>query len=118
MSGESNNTKEFEAILGDIKNNGRATKQISVKAVIVILCASADNKKIKLLDTEKAVLKNKYGLDEAFNNLNEIDNKHNKLNEYNPRAPNKNHTGACIAVIWQPFSACILFNHQNTKKRH
>ena len=84
--------------------------------MIVILCASADNKKIKLLDTEKAVLKNKYGLDEAFNNLNEIDNKHNKLNEYNPRAPNKNHTGVCIAVIWQPFSACILFNHQNTKK--
>ena len=92
MSGESNNTKEFEAILGDIKNNGRATKQISVKAVIVISCGSADNKIIKLLDTEKAVLKNKYGLDEAFNNLNEIDNKHNKLNEYNPRPPNKNHT--------------------------
>ena len=32
MSGESNITKEFDAILRDVKNNGRTAKLISVKS--------------------------------------------------------------------------------------
>ena len=38
---------------------------------------------------KKTVLKKEYGFDKAFNIFNEIDNKCNKLSEYNPRAPNK-----------------------------
>ena len=87
MSGESNITKEFDAILRDIKNNGRTVKSISVESQ-----GKDINLKpliIKLLNAEKTVLIKEYGFDEAFNIFDEIDNKHNKLSEYNPRTPNK-----------------------------
>lgn len=35
------------------------------------------------------MLKKEYGLDEVFNVFYKIDNKGNKLNEYNSRAPDK-----------------------------
>ena len=44
---------------------------------------------IKLLNTVEKVLKKDYGFDEVFNTFNGIDNKHNKLNEYNSRTPDK-----------------------------
>ena len=84
ISGESNITKEFDAILD---NNGTTTKSISVKSrgnnINLHLLI------IKLLNTEEMVLKKDYGFDEVFNIFNGIDNKHNKLNEYNSRTPNK-----------------------------
>lgn len=44
---------------------------------------------IKLLNAAEKVLKKDYGFDEVFNTFNGIDNKHNKLNEYNSRTPDK-----------------------------
>ena len=38
---------------------------------------------IKLLNTEKAVLRKDYRFDEAFSIFDEIGNKHKKLNDYN-----------------------------------
>ena len=45
-----------------------------------------------MLHAEKTVLKKDYEFDDAFNNFDEIDNKHNKLNEYKPRTCNKINT--------------------------
>ena len=87
VSGDSNITKDFDAMLKDIKSNRGTTKLISVKS-----CFSNINLYpliIKLLDAEKTVLEKEYGFDEVFNIFYKIDNKGNKLNEYNSRAPNK-----------------------------
>ena len=45
-----------------------------------------------MLHAEKTVLEKDYEFDDAFNNFDEIDNKHNKLNEYKPRTCNKINT--------------------------
>ena len=45
-----------------------------------------------MLHAEKTVLEIDYEFDDAFNNFYEIDNKHNKLNEYKPRTCNKINT--------------------------
>ena len=60
MSGESNIIKDFDAILKDIKKNGR---NINLHPLI-----------IKLPNAEKVVLKIDYGYDEAFNIFDKIDN--------------------------------------------
>ena len=59
--------KKFDAILKDIKNNGRNNKLISVKSH-----GSNINLHpliIKLLCSGKTVIKNDYGFDEVFNIL-------------------------------------------------
>ena len=87
MSVESNITKNFDAVLKDIKNNGRTTKSISVKSY-----GSNVNLRplvTKLLNAEETVPKKDYGFDEVFHVFNEIDSKCNKLNEYKPIASNK-----------------------------
>ena len=73
-------TKEFDAILKDIKDNKKTTKSISVNK-------SHDNNInwhpliINLINTGKTMLKKDYRFDEAFNISGKIDNKHNKLNK-------------------------------------
>ena len=89
MSGKSKITREFDAILEDIRNNGRATKSISVKShgsnITLNLLI------MKLLNAGKTLLKKYYGFDHACNIFVEIDNKRNKLCEYKPR-DTKNYT--------------------------
>ena len=69
----------FDSILKDVKNNGKTIKSIRVKSRgnDVNLCLLI----IKLLNTEKEMLKKDYGFDGAFNFFDKIDNKRNKPNE-------------------------------------
>ena len=69
-SDESNITKGFDAILKDLKNNGKSTISIRVTICNVSLFSVV----IKLVSTEKVVLKKDHGSNEAFNILDEIDN--------------------------------------------
>ena len=71
--------KWFDSILKDVKNNGKTIKSIRVKSRgnDVNLCLLI----IKVLNTEKKMLKKDYGFDEAFNFFDKIDNKRNKPNE-------------------------------------
>ena len=102
MSDESNITKDFDAILEDIKNNGRTAKSISLKS-----CGSNINLHpliIKLPNTEKMVLKIDSEFDEAFNIFDEIDNKRNKLYNYKRRSSNKINT--------KKYNARVLENYR------
>ena len=79
--------KKFDAILKDINNNGKTTKLMSVE--------SHNNNNInlhslirKLLNAEETFLKKGHRFDEAFV-FDEIDNKHNKCNEYKTSTSNK-----------------------------
>ena len=83
MNSESNFTKEFDAILKNIKNNGKTAKSINVKNH-----GSSINLHplvIKLINGEKTVLKKDYGFDETFDIFEELDDKRSKLNEYKRR---------------------------------
>ena len=71
-SSESNNTKEFDAILKYIKNNGKNTKSINYKSHGNNI--DLHNFIIKLVNEEK-ILKTDYGFDEPLNIFDEIDNK-------------------------------------------
>ena len=78
--------KMFDAIFEKIKNNVQVDGLLNMKS-----CASRINLrplKIKLLSIEKAMVRRNYGFDETFNIFDEIDNKRNKLNEYEPRSDN------------------------------
>lgn len=65
-------------------NNGRNTKSISHSHNINLY-----PRIIKLLNTEKAMLKKDYGFDEAFNIFDAVDNKYNNFYEYKPKTSNK-----------------------------
>ena len=83
MNSESNFTKEFDAMLKNIKNNGKTAKSINVKNH-----GSSINLHplvIKLINGEKTVLKKDYGFDETFDIFEELDDKRSKLNEYKRR---------------------------------
>ena len=77
-------TKKFDAILKDIKNNGRTTKLIIVKSQGSNI--NLNPVIIKLLNARRIVIKKDYGFDEIFNTFGELDNNCNKLHEYNPRS--------------------------------
>ena len=81
--------KKFDAILKDLKSNGRTTKPISLKTR-----GSNINLHplIRLLNAGKTVLKNDYGFDEVFNIFDKIDIIHHELNEYNLKTVNKINT--------------------------
>ena len=79
-----NSTKKFNAILKNVRN----TKLISVKSHGSNINLHALI--IKLINAEKALLKKGYAFVKVFDIFDEIDNKCNKLNEYNCRTPNKN----------------------------
>ena len=76
----------FDSILKDVKNNGKTIKSVRVKSRgnDVNLCLLI----IKVLNTEKKMLKKDYRFDEAFNFFDKIDNKRNKPNECWPRSNN------------------------------
>ena len=78
--------KKFDAILKDIKNNGRNTIPIRVKSLDK--GTNLNPLIIKLLNPGKMFLKKNCGLDEVFNIFNEIDNNHHELCKYNPRTSN------------------------------
>ena len=86
ISGESNVTKQFDAILEDIKNNGKTAKSISVNNQGGNI--NLHTLIMKLLNAEETLLKKDHGFDEVFNILNEMDNKRNKRNEYKPITSN------------------------------
>lgn len=76
--------KMFDAIFEKIKNNVQVDGLLNMKS-----CVSRINLRplrIKLLSTEKTMLRRNYVFDETFNIFDEIDNKRNKLNEYEPRS--------------------------------
>ena len=100
--GESNITKEFDAILKDIKDNGKTVRLISVK--------SHGNNidlhplMINLLNAEKMVLEKDYRFDEGFNTFDETDNKPNKSSEYKPRIKlNKINAEKCNARVIENY---------------
>ena len=80
-SDESKTAKMFDAILKDIKNNGRTAKSISVKSHgdYINLYPLI----VKLLNRGKTMSKKDHGLDEVFEIFDEIDNNCHKLNEHN-----------------------------------
>ena len=84
---ESKLAKKFNAILKDIKNDGRTSKSINIKSHgnSINLYPLV----IKLLNAGKSVIKKDYGFDKVFNIFHEIDNNCHKLHEYNPTTFNK-----------------------------
>ena len=99
-SGDSYITEGFDRIIQDRKNNGRTAKSISV--------GSRGRKTnlhspiIKLLNAEKAILKNDYGFYEAFNIFDKID-KCKKVYDYKPSSSNEISTKKCNAKIFQKY---------------
>ena len=69
--------KKFDAILKDLKSNGRTTKPISLKT-------RGSNM--------KSGAQNDYGFDEVFNIFDKLDVIHHELNEYNLKTVNKINT--------------------------
>ena len=124
-SGESNITKEFETILKDKKNNRQTTKSRNVE--------SHDNNVnlysliIKLLNTEKTVLKTNYGSNEALDIFEKTDNNCYKHNEYKPRSSNKIDTKNVMLeylritedkLIDMFFTPSIIKNFNNSKYKN
>ena len=76
--------KKFDAMLNDIKNDGKTTKSLIIRTGDNI--NSLQPLIIKLLNARKTVLEKDYGFDKVFNIFDEIDNSY-KLQIHNPRTP-------------------------------
>ena len=74
--------KKFDAMLNDIKNDGKTTKSLIIRTGDNI--NSLQPLIIKLLNARKTVLEKDYGFDKVFNIFDEIDNSY-KLQIHNPR---------------------------------
>ena len=74
--------KKFDAMLNDIKNDGKTTKPLIIRTGDNI--NSLQPLIIKLLNARKTVLEKDYGFDKVFNIFDEIDNSY-KLQIHNPR---------------------------------
>ena len=74
--------KKFDAMLNDIKNDGKTTKSLLIRTGDNI--NSLQPLIIKLLNARKTVLEKDYGFDKVFNIFDEIDNSY-KLQIHNPR---------------------------------
>ena len=84
---ESNITQNFDALLKDIRNNGRIAKWINVESRGININLHLPI--IKLLNAEETVLKKDYGFDKVCNIFNDVCNKHSKLNGHKPIASKK-----------------------------
>ena len=74
--------KKFDAMLNDIKNDGKTTKSLIIRTGDNI--NSLQPLIIKLLNARKTVLEKDYGFDKVFNIFDEIDNSY-KLQIHIPR---------------------------------
>ena len=104
-SGDSYITEGFDRIIQDRKNNGRTTKSLSVgsrgrKTDLHSLI-------IKLLNAEKAILKNDYGFYEAFNIFDKID-KCKKVYEYKPSSSNEISTKNVILKYFRNMKGKLI----------